>query len=143
MTDHGIQRRITAFWDIVAPSYESENVAAVGTADYEHWREVLKALLPGAPARVLDLGTGTGFVARIAVAIGHQVTAIDLSEGMLRAAAAHEAGATITYAVGDAIAPHFPPESFDAVVSRSLIWTLREPERALATGMSSWHRAGE
>jgi len=125
------QRRITAFWNTVAPNYESPgNVAPVGTADYAKWVEALRSVLPTSPARVLDVGTGTGFVARIAAVLGHRVTAIDLSEGMLDASSARDCGLAITFAVGDAVDPPFPAGSFDVVVSRSVLWTLRQPELA-------------
>ena len=32
--------------------------------------------------------------------------------------------------LGDTVAPDFPEESFDVVVSRNLIWTLRQLDRA-------------
>jgi SAM-dependent methyltransferase len=125
------QGRITAFWNTVAPVYETpDNVAPVGTADYAKWVEALRSVLPASPARVLDAGTGTGFVARIAAELGHRVTAIDLSEGMLDASPARDWGLAITFAVGDAVDPPFPAGSFDVVVSRSVVWTLRQPELA-------------
>src|SRR5258708_620287 len=122
------QRRITAFWNTVAPDYESPgNVAPVGTADYAKWVEALRSVLPTSPARVLDVGTGTGFVARIAAVLGHRVTAIDLSEGMLDASSARDCGLAITFAVGDAVDPPFPAGSFDVVVSRTVMATLLRP----------------
>jgi SAM-dependent methyltransferase len=131
------QRRITAFWNTVAPVYESpDNVAPVGTADYAKWVEALRFVLPTSQARVLDVGTGTGFVARIAAELGHQVTAIDLSEGMLDASPARDCGLAITFAVGDAVDPPFPAGSFDVVVSRSVLWTLRQPQLAFR----NWHK---
>ena len=125
------QDRITAFWDAVAPGYETpDNVAAPGTAEYANWVEALRSVLPASPARILEVGTGTGFAARIAAELGHQVTAIDLSEGMLEASSARHRGLAITFAVDDAVDPAFPAESFDVVLSRSLLWTLREPGKA-------------
>lgn len=131
MNSSTVQGHITAFWDVVARRYDSpDNVAAPGSADYDHWVDALRSLLPASPARVLDVGTGTGFVARIAAELGHHVTAIDASPKMLDASPAREQGLAITFAVGDAVAPAFPAESFDVVINRSLLWTLRQPETA-------------
>ncbi|KAA8886235.1 class I SAM-dependent methyltransferase [Nocardia colli] len=128
------QRRITSFWQVVAAEYNSpDNLARPGTPGYDDWVSAICGLLPEPPARVLDVGTGTGFVARIAAELGHQVTAIDLSEAMLEATIAP--GLAISFAVGDAVDPPFAPGSFDVVINRSLLWTLREPERAFV----NWH----
>jgi SAM-dependent methyltransferase len=125
------QRRITGFWNTVAPNYETtDNVAPAGTADYANWVAALGSVLPSSPTRILDVGTGTGFVARIAAELGHQVTAIDLSEGMLDASSARTCGLAITFAIGDAVDPPFLERTFDVVVSRSVLWTLRQPELA-------------
>jgi len=43
-------------------------------------------------------------------------------------------GLAVDARLGDAVAPDFAPDSFDAVTSRHLLWTLREPARA----MTSW-----
>lgn len=125
------QNNITDFWQIVAPHYDSpDNVALPGTPGYDDWGSAIRSVLPNPVARILDVGTGTGFVARIAAELGHAVTAIDLSEAMLTASTASDPG--ISFSVGDAVDPPFAPSSFDVVISRSLLWTLREPERAFA-----------
>ncbi len=129
--DSALQNRITAFWDAVAEHYDSpDNVALPDTTAYTQWVHALRTVLPDPPARVLDVGTGTGFVARIAAELGHDVSAIDLSTAMIEASAARDSARPITFTVGDAVDPPFPRRSIDAVVSRSLLWTLREPETA-------------
>jgi len=126
-----VQAQITAFWDVVASTYDSaDNVALPATAEYANWVRALRSVLPARSARVLDVGTGTGFVARIAAELGHRVTAIDISKAMLDASAVRDPELQITFAVGDAVEPAFSPGSFDVVISRSLLWTLREPDRA-------------
>src|SRR5437870_7759968 len=87
-SDDAVQRRITAFWDTIAADYEAHpgNVAAPASAEYQAWVETIRDLLPPAPADVLDIGTGSGFAALIAAALGHRVTGIDLSEPMLHEA---------------------------------------------------------
>jgi ubiquinone/menaquinone biosynthesis C-methylase UbiE len=134
--DGDVQHRITGFWSRVAGGYEAHagNVPARGTGEYDEWVRLIGELLPPAPADVLDVGTGTGFVATIAAGLGHRVTATDLSEPML--AEARRSAPAVRFVRGDAVAPAFAADSFDAVVSRHLFWTLRDPAAALA----AWHR---
>jgi len=134
------QDHLTQFWNSVASGYEAHpgNVADFGTDEYRVWVESVRAGLPSAPSDVLDVGTGTGFMALIVAALGHRVTAIDLSSQMLdlARATAEERGLAVRFGSGDAVDPDFPPASFDVVINRHLLWTLREPERA----MRNWRR---
>jgi SAM-dependent methyltransferase len=41
-------------------------------------------------------------------------------------------GLVVAARLGGAVAPGFPPSSFDAVASRHLLWTLRSPASAMA-----------
>ncbi len=83
---------VRRLFDATASDYDSINqVFSFGTG--RHYRaQVLRrmGLTPG--ARVLDVATGTGMVAAAArelVGPSDSVTALDLSAGMLRAAARH------------------------------------------------------
>jgi SAM-dependent methyltransferase len=69
--------------------------------------------------RVLDLATGTGEVAVRAAGRGAQVTGIDLAEPMLEKARrrAAEAGAAVTFDLGDVEYLPYEDACFDAVVS--------------------------
>jgi ubiquinone/menaquinone biosynthesis C-methylase UbiE len=95
------------------------------------WRAVLAAVLPPAPAPVLDVGAGTGALALVAAELGHEVTAVDLSEAMLDQARAKASarGVDVTFVVGRAEEP--PDGPFDAVMSRHLVWTLPSPVEVL------------
>jgi len=134
-----IQGRITAFWNAVAGDYDADpgNVAAPGTPAYAAWAQAIRSVLPNAPSDVLDLGTGTGYVASIVAELGHRVTGLDLSEKMLAVARAKalDARLEVSFETGDAVAPPLPAASFDVVIARSLIWTLRE----LQTAFCAWH----
>lgn len=86
---------------------------------------------------MLDLGTGSGNVALLLAADGYDVTGIDLAEGMLEQARAKLAGhpRPPRFLTGDAVDPPFAPGSVDAIVSRYLLWTLRDAPAALGR----WH----
>jgi len=131
------QDHVTAFWSMVAPDYEAHrgNVPSRGSALYGRWAEILAQNLGPAPSNVLDLATGTGFIALILAELGHRVTAIDLSAEMLAQALKAAGGRPdVRFELGDAVEPAMPAGSFDAVVNRHLLWTLREPVHA----MSKW-----
>ncbi|RGC69354.1 Demethylmenaquinone methyltransferase [Micromonospora sp. MW-13] len=130
-----VQHRINAYWTGRAPSYD-EYVQRPDrfAADQQAWSAVWAQALSAGPLDVLDVGTGTGQAAVLLAGLGHRVTGIDLAEGMLERARQHAAamanGPVIQH--GDAVHPDFPAGSFDAVTSRYLMWTLREPEIAVA-----------
>ncbi|MFY1692872.1 class I SAM-dependent methyltransferase [Plantactinospora sp. WMMB782] len=129
------QDRINAYWTGRAPSYaEYQQRPDRFAADQQAWSAIWERALPPAPLDVLDVGTGTGQAAIVLAGVGHRVTGIDLADGMLERAREHAAaianGPVIRH--GDAVDPDFPAASFDAVTSRYLMWTLREPEVAVA-----------
>ena len=131
-----VQDNITGFWSLVAPDYDAHagNVPAPGSSEYAAWVDAVRDWLPAAPADVLDIGTGTGFIALIAAALGHRITAIDLAAPMLVEARreAERRGLQIAFQLADAVAPGLPEASFDAITCRHFLWTLRQPEVALA-----------
>src|SRR5512135_2854654 len=141
-----LKARLTASWDAGAPGYDATPRHGLRHDDeWVAWRRLVAAMLgdpghAGVPRlRVLDVGTGTGVLALLAAELGHDVTGVDLSTGMLEEAArkARERGLALDLRLGDA--EDLPPglAGFDAVVSRHLLWTLPDPPRALA----SWRAA--
>jgi ubiquinone/menaquinone biosynthesis C-methylase UbiE len=133
------QDQITAFWNERGPSYEDQAIHRVqGEAEERVWQDVLRGLLPSPPAHVVDVGTGTGYLAFILADAGYQVTGVEIADGMLGVAQkkASEMIGAPTFLSGDAMAPPLPPASADAIVSRQVIWTLVDPARACA----SWFR---
>lgn len=136
MTD--VLTRIGAYWNDAAATYEQAAGHHPQTSlEWAAWRGVLARLLPPAPARVLDVGAGTGILSLAAAQLGHAVTAVDLAPAMLarlRAAAAAD-GVEVTTVTGCAEAP--PPGPWDVVMARHLLWTLPDPVGALR----SWRAA--
>jgi 2-polyprenyl-3-methyl-5-hydroxy-6-metoxy-1,4-benzoquinol methylase len=135
-----LKARLTASWDAGAPGYDATPRHGLRHDDeWVAWRRLLAAIL-GDPAhaevprlRVLDVGTGTGVIALLVAELGHAVTGIDLSEGMLAEARrkAAAAGLAVDLRLGDAEDPPEALDGFDAVISRHLLWTLPDPGRAL------------
>jgi ubiquinone/menaquinone biosynthesis C-methylase UbiE len=75
-----------------------------------------------APARILDVGCGSGEIARAFAQQGWQVTGCDISAGMIETARQHAGAPTLEWVIlepGRGLP--FPNESFDAVVSSSVL----------------------
>jgi len=127
------QDKITEFWNERGATYEDQAIHRVqGEAEQRVWRDVLSGLLPPAPADVVDVGTGTGYLAFIVASAGHHVTGVEIADGMLGVAQlkAAETPNPPAFVKGDAMDPPLPPASADAIVSRQVIWTLVDPARA-------------
>lgn len=123
---------IRQYWDADAPTYDlSPRHRPQSPVVQAAWTATLERLLPPAPASVLDCGAGTGFLSLMAARLGHRVTALDLSPGMLERleAKARAEGLAIELVVGPA---DRPPAGFDAVMERHLLWTLPDPAAVLA-----------
>jgi ubiquinone/menaquinone biosynthesis C-methylase UbiE len=98
------------------------------------WKRIFeKSLTPCKRLKVLDVGTGAGFLALLFAEMGHDVTGIDISEGMLEKAKNHaeNMGLEIDFFHGDAENLPFEDCYFDLVVSKYLLWTLPEPSCAV------------
>jgi 2-polyprenyl-3-methyl-5-hydroxy-6-metoxy-1,4-benzoquinol methylase len=127
--------RARAEWDAEAPAFDAEPDHGLGDPTTRAaWRDLLLAHLPAAPARIADLGCGTGSLAVLLAESGYDVTGIDLSEAMLAAARskASEAGVEVRLAAGDAANPALARGGFDAVLCRHVLWALPEPAEVLA-----------
>jgi ubiquinone/menaquinone biosynthesis C-methylase UbiE len=95
--------------------------------------------LPADPARILDLGTGTGIAARAAAARypGARVVGVDLSPRMIKEArrlAPTELGERVRFEVADASALPFAPAEFDLVLLLNMIPFFSELARVTAAG---------
>jgi len=130
-----LQDTINDYWTDRAPSYDAyQQRPERREADIQAWGRVWSEALPPAPADVLDVGTGSGHVACLLADLGHRVTGIDLAGGMLHLARTHAAERDTPPRIlaGDAVDPDFPTASFDAIVGRYVMWTLRDPGTAVA-----------
>ena len=123
---------IREYWDRDASFYDrSASHAVSDPLEAAAWRAVMTQVLPEPPASILDVGAGTGSLTLLAAELGHRVTALDLSEGMLSKAREKAAarGLDVGFVVGSAMAP--PAGPFDVVMERHVLWTMLDPVAAL------------
>jgi SAM-dependent methyltransferase len=110
--------------------------AAYTTPDVVEQRRVVVGALSLQPGeRVLDIGSGPGFLAcEMAPAVGASgsVTGIDPSEHMLALAGERQAPAHVTFRSGNATDLPFADGEFDAVTSTQVYEYVADMPRALA-----------
>jgi SAM-dependent methyltransferase len=126
--------RIREFWDEDSHTYDAAPSHAISDPlEAAAWRQALRDALPEPGATVLDVGAGTGALSLLAAELGYEVTALDLSPGMLGRAEikAKERGLDerMHFVLGSAMEPAGGP--FDAVMERHVLWTVPDPVGAL------------
>ena len=133
-----IQQQMRKRWDEKGWNYDLSSAHGIHNQDEKkQWAEQFKQCQDGA-LEVLDVGTGTGFVALLAAELGHKVTAIDWSNTMLTQAKAKAKNENYNIHFIEGITESLPFENnrFDVVTARHVLWTLSDPDQALA----EWYR---
>jgi ubiquinone/menaquinone biosynthesis C-methylase UbiE len=110
------------------------NGAASHVRHHDAWRHVFSTALGNRPLQVTDLGCGTGACALLLAELGHVVTAVDGSEGMLsharQAAGLRRLDVNFVHSTMDEA--ELSDASADVVTLRNVLWTLENPAGALA-----------
>ena len=122
---------MSQLWDAEADTFDDE--PDHGLADPQTraaWRDLLLGVLPPTPARIADLGCGTGTLSGLLVDEGYSVDGLDFSPEMIQRA--RRKVPESTFVVGDASAPDLDPASYDVVLSRHVLWALPDPVAAFA-----------
>lgn len=127
-----LKEEIRTYWSGRAATFDSQVGHAIKSeAELAAFQSLLRQSFGTQPREVLDLACGTGEITRALLTLGHKVTALDFSEEMLaRARAKHGDRARIL--AGDAERLLDDDGSYDALVTRHLVWTLTDPEAAFA-----------
>lgn len=121
------KQRIQQTFDTVAPGYDRPALRFF----HDSAAHLIEQLQLVGDEQVLDVATGTGAVAlSMATCLPEgRVTGIDLSDGMLRRAAAKadERGlGNVVFQAMDMTAPTFPPESFDCATAAFALFFVED-----------------
>lgn len=145
-----IKGRVETYWTKRAESFSALKHEEAHSGKASLWIEELTSRLlqrlespgtdnPGTGLKILDVGCGAGFFEMLLAPLGYEITGIDLTSEMIaqarELAGRHHAG-NAQFLVMDAEQPDFPDETFDAVISRNLTWTLPHPVEAY----QQWYR---
>jgi SAM-dependent methyltransferase len=135
---------VSEFWDAEAATFDDEPDHGLRDPSVrEAWRRLLRDHLPEPPARVADLGCGTGSLTVLLADEGYAVDGVDLSPEMVDAAREKAAGRPdVTIAVGDAGTPPLDADAYDVVLCRHVLWALDDPAAALESWVGLLRQGG-
>ena len=121
-----LNQRIESYWDGRSGALSKVRRLELDGVDGAAWRSLFKKNLPDGVLKVLDVGTGAGFFAAILSRLGHKVIGVDMSAKMLGEAKKNlrELKISADFKRMNAQSLDFDDETFDAVVTRNLTWTL-------------------
>lgn len=130
-SDRRVLSSLRAFWDADVETYDRAVQHGVsGDEEAAAWGTALHRVAGATPLRIADVGSGTGFLSIPLAAMGHNVTALDLSAKMLERLGkkADSIGIRVTLQEGSA---EELVGTYDLVVTRHLLWTLPDPLSAI------------
>jgi len=138
LDDQRYKKEIADYWNERSITFDDE--IGHGGADAHEcilWKNHFKDIIGVNPLKILDVGTGTGFIGLLLADLGHDVTGIDLGEKMLEKARVktEKRNLSATFLIGDAENPDFPKGSFDIIICRHVYWTLLDPDKT----MNKWY----
>lgn len=115
------------FWDQRAATFDKDH----DTENADEWMKLLEELLGEDKSKnVLDLGTGSGFLANMTARLGYPTVGMDLSTEMMKYGVRHAAacGSGAMYMQGNALDMPLMDNTVDNIVNARLIWTIIEPD---------------
>jgi ubiquinone/menaquinone biosynthesis C-methylase UbiE len=130
---------ISRYWDGFAPEFAVSCIEGIASSKDAAYMDIIRKELPaGKTLRVLDAGTGAGFMAFMLAKEGHQVTGVDFSPVMLEEAEhiKNKTGLNVDFQLSNTDALPFENETFDLIISRNTTWLMQEQEKTFA----EWRR---
>lgn len=137
MTSHNVRagldkqaNQVQEMFDNVAPRYDLLNTLMTGGI-VNYWRKVTtEAVAPKPGEHILDLAAGTGTSSVPFAEAGAQVTACDMSHGML--AEGRRRHPQLNFVYGDGTDLPFEDDTFDAVTISYGLRNISDTEKALS-----------
>ena len=135
-------QQVEAMFDNIAPTYDKLNHRLSWNIDRGWRKKAIRQLAPFAPQAMLDIATGTGDFAILAVQMLHprKLIGADISEGMMAVGRqkVEKMGLqdTITFAKEDCLNLSYPDEKFDAVTAAFGIRNFADLDK----GLKEMHR---
>jgi ubiquinone/menaquinone biosynthesis C-methylase UbiE len=135
---------MSELWDAEAPTFDDEPDHGLrDPVTRAAWLALLAGHLPAPPARVADLGSGTGTLSVLLAGAGYSVSGVDFSPAMVeRARRKLSAEDDVSFVVADAGDPPLEPASYDAVLCRHVLWALPDQAAALERWVQLLRPAG-
>lgn len=122
-------RDVRTMFDHIAARYELMNSVMTFGRDRAWRRRVIELAAPPANGSLLDVGTGTGSIAREAARRRNdlRIAGCDFSPQMLDVAKNSRRGDRVAWHLADAFALPFPDATFDCITSGYLIRNTGDP----------------
>ncbi|PXV85720.1 methyltransferase family protein [Lachnotalea glycerini] len=132
-----MNKRIKNYWEGEAAVYSEGIEEELMGFQRKAWREIILENSPdylkeNEALNILDIGTGPGFFPIILSEAGHNVTAIDITENMIRYAKENlkKEGLTAQLQTMNSQSLDFKDNTFDMAICRNITWTLDDPYSA-------------
>ncbi len=128
-----------SYWNERSDTYSLSNIEELNNFKKDAW---LRLLVENAPKkqniRVLDIGCGPGLFAILMASIGNKVSAIDISEGMIKHAKQNsdDLDLNIEFKQVEGNELPFEDDEFDLIISRNVVWNIENPIEAF----KEWRR---
>ena len=127
-----VKEKVKNYWSSSSKYYD-QSPGLNSEEEKSCWKKELGKVIGEEKKDILDVGTGTGFIASLLAELGHNVTGVDFSKDMLAVAEEKTKRLNLSIKLMECDAENLPfdENTFDCVICRYLLWTLPNPEKAI------------